>query len=66
MEFRPSEVAAAVAIAVGGESQTVDTEKAISLLTQHLEKVKEMGSNKRNPATKFHNFITNFHIAVVV
>ncbi|XP_058224987.1 cyclin-D4-1-like [Rhododendron vialii] len=37
-EYRPSEVAAAVAISVGGGSQTTDTEKAIYLLTQHLEK----------------------------
>ncbi|KAG5541845.1 hypothetical protein RHGRI_021628 [Rhododendron griersonianum] len=37
-EYRPSEVAAAVAISVGGGSQPIDTEKAISLLTQHLEK----------------------------
>lgn len=39
LEFRPSEVAAAVAISVAREGKTVDTEKAISLLLQHVEKV---------------------------
>lgn len=39
LEFRPSEVAAAVAISVAGEAKTVDTEKALSLLVQHVEKV---------------------------
>ncbi|KAF8377345.1 hypothetical protein HHK36_030722 [Tetracentron sinense] len=34
----PSEVAAAVAISVLGESQTVDTEKALSCFIQHVEK----------------------------
>ncbi|KAF3445996.1 hypothetical protein FNV43_RR11174 [Rhamnella rubrinervis] len=38
LEFRPSEVAAAVAIAVAGEAETVDTEKGLSLLIQHVEK----------------------------
>ncbi|XP_020206373.1 cyclin-D4-1 [Cajanus cajan] len=38
LEFKPSEVAAAVAIYVMGETQTVDTEKAISVLIQHVEK----------------------------
>ncbi|XP_052188569.1 cyclin-D4-2-like [Diospyros lotus] len=38
LEFKPSEMAAAVAITVAGETQTVDTEKAISLLIQHVEK----------------------------
>lgn len=39
MEFRPSEVAAAVAIAVAGETQTVDIETATSLLIEHVKKV---------------------------
>lgn len=41
LEFKPSEIAGAVAISVTGETKTVvDTEKAISLLTQHVKKVK--------------------------
>ena len=41
LEFKPSEIAAAVAISVTGEAKTVvDTEKAISVLSQHVEKVK--------------------------
>ncbi|XP_028771875.1 cyclin-D4-1-like [Neltuma alba] len=56
LEFRPSEVAAAVAICVVRETQTVNTEKAISVLSQHVEKervveclkiIKEMASNGR-------------------
>ncbi|RDX91703.1 Cyclin-D3-1 [Mucuna pruriens] len=38
LEFKPSEVAAAVAMYVMGETQTVDTGKAISVLIQHVEK----------------------------
>lgn len=38
LEFRPSEVAAAVAIAVAGENQTLDTETATSFLIQHVQK----------------------------
>ncbi|GFY96095.1 hypothetical protein Acr_11g0004010 [Actinidia rufa] len=40
LEFKPSEVAAAVAvtISVAGDTQTLDPEKAISLLVQHVEK----------------------------
>ncbi|KAF2291611.1 hypothetical protein GH714_026159 [Hevea brasiliensis] len=38
LEFRPSEIAAAVAIAVVGEIKTVDAEQAISALAQHVEK----------------------------
>ncbi|XP_059631270.1 cyclin-D2-1-like [Cornus florida] len=38
LEFKPSEVAAAVAMSVAGETQTVDTEKAISVLIQHVKK----------------------------
>ncbi|KAF5739772.1 cyclin-D3-1-like [Tripterygium wilfordii] len=38
LEFKPSEVAAAVAIAVGGEILTIDNEKAVSALTQYIEK----------------------------
>ncbi|KAI7986230.1 Cyclin-D3-1 [Camellia lanceoleosa] len=38
LEFKHSEVAAAVTISVARETQTVDTEKAISFLIQHVEK----------------------------
>ncbi|KAL5844425.1 hypothetical protein ACOSQ4_010383 [Xanthoceras sorbifolium] len=38
LEFKPSEIAAAVAISVAGEIKTVDTEKAISVLTKHVKK----------------------------
>ncbi|KAL5558536.1 hypothetical protein UlMin_034747 [Ulmus minor] len=38
LEFKPSEIAAAVAISVEGETKTVDTDKAISVLIQHVEK----------------------------
>ncbi|CAL8106264.1 unnamed protein product [Prunus armeniaca] len=41
LEFRPSEVAAAVAISVAGEAKTLDTEKAISMLIQRVDLVKE-------------------------
>ncbi|CAK9163600.1 unnamed protein product [Ilex paraguariensis] len=37
LEFKPSEIAAAVAISVSGETQTIDTEKALSALTHHAE-----------------------------
>jgi len=40
LEFRPSEIAAAVAIAVVGETKTVDAEQAISVLAQPVQKVK--------------------------
>ncbi|KAK2999003.1 hypothetical protein RJ639_023636 [Escallonia herrerae] len=40
LEFKPSEIAAAVAMSVAGETQTVDTEKAISALTRHVQKEK--------------------------
>lgn len=42
LEFRPSEIAAAVAISVAAETKTVDTEKAISVLIQHVEKERVM------------------------
>lgn len=42
LEFKPSEVAAAVAISLAGETKTVDTEKAISVLTQYVKKVKSV------------------------
>lgn len=46
LEFKPSEIAAAVAISVARETETVvDTEKAISLLTQHVKKVKLVAHN---------------------
>ncbi|KAI4307467.1 hypothetical protein L6164_030650 [Bauhinia variegata] len=38
MEFMPSEIAAAVAISVVGETQTVNTEKAVSVLIHLVEK----------------------------
>lgn len=38
LEFRASEVAAAVAIAVAEETQTIDIETATSVLIQHVEK----------------------------
>ncbi|KAF4362498.1 hypothetical protein CsatB_007681 [Cannabis sativa] len=38
LEFKPSEVAAAVVISVLAETQTVDTEVAVSVLIQHVEK----------------------------
>jgi len=40
LEFKPSEIAAAVAMNVMGEAQTVDTGEAISVLIQHVEKVR--------------------------
>lgn len=40
LEFRPSEIAAAVAISIAGETQTVDIEKAISVVIEPIEKVK--------------------------
>ncbi|KAL1817628.1 hypothetical protein ACET3Z_020202 [Daucus carota] len=40
LEFRPSEIAAAVALSVAGETQTVDTEKALYELHHHLQKDK--------------------------
>ncbi|GKV53322.1 hypothetical protein SLEP1_g59855 [Rubroshorea leprosula] len=38
LEFKPSEIAAAVAISVAKETKTVGTEKAISALAQHVQK----------------------------
>lgn len=44
LEFRPSEIAVAVAVAISiaGETQTVDTEKAISVVTEPVKKVKTL------------------------
>ncbi|PON70504.1 Cyclin [Trema orientale] len=42
LEFKPSEVAAAVAISVLAETKTVDIEKAISVLIQHVENERVM------------------------
>ncbi|KAK9270203.1 hypothetical protein L1049_025779 [Liquidambar formosana] len=42
LEFRPSEVAAAVAISVAAETQTVDIEEAISFIIQHVKKERVM------------------------
>lgn len=49
LEFRPSEVAAAVAISVAGEAKTLDTEKAISMLIQHVDLVKVYGWWSKSP-----------------
>ncbi|KAK8642730.1 hypothetical protein V6N13_012063 [Hibiscus sabdariffa] len=38
LEFKPSEIAAAVAISVAVETTTVDAEKAVSFLTRHVQK----------------------------
>ncbi|XP_027938781.1 cyclin-D4-2-like isoform X2 [Vigna unguiculata] len=60
IEFRPSEIAAAVAISVVGDGQTVETEKASSDLIQHVEKervlkcvkmIQEL-SSKNGPSAK--------------
>ncbi|KAI4389814.1 hypothetical protein MLD38_001996 [Melastoma candidum] len=40
LEFRPSEVAAAVAMSVARENQALAAEKALSLLTEHVQKEK--------------------------
>ncbi|KAL3504846.1 hypothetical protein ACH5RR_034687 [Cinchona calisaya] len=40
LEYRPSEIAAAVAISVAGEAQAIDTETAISALIKHVQKDK--------------------------
>ncbi|XVE55583.1 hypothetical protein DITRI_Ditri03aG0170700 [Diplodiscus trichospermus] len=42
LEFKPSEIAAAVAISVAVETKTVDTEKAISVITCHVQKERVM------------------------
>ncbi|KAK8291044.1 hypothetical protein V6Z12_D06G036700 [Gossypium hirsutum] len=42
LEFKPSEIAAAVALFVVVEANTVDTEKAISILTHHVLKERVM------------------------
>lgn len=39
LEFKSCEIAAAVAVSVAVETKTVDTEKAISVLTQYVQKV---------------------------
>lgn len=52
LEFKPSEVAAAVAISVTGETKTVDNEKAISALTQHVKKVKLVVQNPKREDNK--------------
>ncbi|OMO57661.1 cyclin-D4-1-like protein [Corchorus capsularis] len=36
LEFKPSKIAAVVAISVAVETKPVDTERAISALTQHV------------------------------
>ncbi|KAL5102558.1 hypothetical protein RYX36_006885 [Vicia faba] len=44
IQFKPSEIAAAVAVTISaeGENQTVETDKAVSLLTQYVEKERVM------------------------
>ncbi|KAL4335800.1 hypothetical protein GQ457_07G024040 [Hibiscus cannabinus] len=42
LEFKPSEIAAAVAISVAVETTTVDAEKAVSFLTPHVQKERVM------------------------
>ncbi|GMI90996.1 hypothetical protein HRI_002768900 [Hibiscus trionum] len=42
LEFKPSEIAAAVAISAAVESTPVDTEKAVSFFTQHVQKERVM------------------------
>ncbi|XVF39611.1 hypothetical protein PTKIN_Ptkin01aG0047600 [Pterospermum kingtungense] len=42
LEFKPSEIAAAVAISVAVETKTVDTEGAVSVLTHHVQKERVM------------------------
>ena len=44
LEFKPFEIAAAVAISVAIETKRVDTEKAMSALAQHVQKVKKQKS----------------------
>lgn len=63
MEFRPSEVAAAAAISAAGEIQAVDTEKAVSALIQHVQKVKHSG-----PANIDINdiYIFSFHHLIIL
>lgn len=39
LEFKPAEIAAAVAIFVVGETKTIHTENAASALIQYVEKV---------------------------
>ncbi|XP_016455513.1 cyclin-D2-1 [Nicotiana tabacum] len=42
LEYKPSEIAAAVAISVAVKTETIDSEKAISALVQHVQKDKVM------------------------
>lgn len=52
LEFRPSEVAAAVAISVTKESETLDFDNAVSHCPL-VEKVKVMDTHKRIPSKNF-------------
>lgn len=47
LEFRPSEIAAAVAISVSGEVQAVEIDKAVPYFTQ-VEKVKRAKKKKQS------------------
>jgi hypothetical protein len=72
LEFKPSEIAAAVATCVVGETQAIDTNKSISTLIQYIEKVKGLWSipndmktnvpyiNEFNSYIYTHTFIVNF------
>ncbi|KAI5435554.1 hypothetical protein KIW84_022100, partial [Lathyrus oleraceus] len=44
IQFKPSEIAAAVAVTLSaeGENQTIEIDKSVSLLTQYVEKEKVM------------------------
>ena len=44
LEFRPSEIAAAVALSVAGDTHTVETKNALYELDHHLQKVNTMWS----------------------
>ena len=46
LEFRPSEIAASVAISISGEIKAVDIDRAISSFI-HVEKVKQLVAHKR-------------------
>lgn len=54
LEFKPSEIAAAVAISVAGEAQPVDPEKAIPLLIQQLQMVMWMIKWSKNQTLEAH------------
>lgn len=68
LEFRPSEIAAAVAICVSRQMQALDIDKAITCFI-HVEKVKSVVPTERNPgqdrsafAKKFFPFLSFFQL----